>query len=223
MTETTQISSPALLPPGAKLVLATRNPHKVGELRDILTPLIDGLMPEMIISAADFDLPEPVEDEVTFIGNALIKARQIARELGVPAVADDSGLRVDVLGGAPGIFSARWSGVHGNDRGNLDLLLGQLADVKPEYRGAQFVCAAAVVHPDGREWTTEGQLQGTLRYERSGEKGFGYDPIFQPHGYDVTNAELAPEEKNSISHRGKAFRAIAPVIAEILGLTVAQG
>ena len=207
-----------MLPEGAKLVLATRNSHKVAELREILAPLINGLTPEMIISAADFDLPEPVEDDVTFTGNALIKARQIAQELGIPAVADDSGLRVDVLGGAPGIFSARWAGVHGDDRANLDLLLAQLADIKPPHRGAQFVCAAAVVHPDGREWTAEGELEGVLRYERSGANGFGYDPIFQPQGFEVTNAELSPAEKNSISHRGKAFKAIAPVIAEVLGL-----
>lgn len=198
-----------------RLVLATRNAHKLDELREILAPLIPDLDPSAIVSAAQFDLPEPVEDAVTFAGNALIKARQIAADTGIPAVADDSGLCVDVLGGAPGIFSARWSGKHGDDRANLELLLAQLADVGPAHRGAYFACAAAFVMPDGREWTLEGRMDGTLRYEPVGENGFGYDPIFQPEGYDVTSAQLSAEEKNAISHRGKAFEAIAPVIAEV--------
>lgn len=199
-----------------RLVLATRNSHKLQELREILAPLMPGVDLNSIVSAAEFDLPEPVEDAVTFAGNALIKARQIAQETGIPAVADDSGLCVDVLGGAPGIFSARWSGKHGDDRANLELLLAQLADVGEANRGAHFACAAALVLPDGREWTLEGRMDGTLRFEPVGENGFGYDPIFQPEGYDVTSAQLSAEEKNAISHRGKAFEAIAPVIAEVL-------
>lgn len=206
------------------LILATRNAHKLGELREILGPELPELDLETLVSVTDVAgatgvvLPEPVEDEVTFEGNALIKARQIAREYGVPGLADDSGLAVDVLGGAPGVFSARWSGRHGDDRANLELLLAQLADVKPEHRGAAFVCAAALVMPDGREFTTVGRMAGTLRYEPTGTNGFGYDPIFQPAGYDVTSAELEPDAKNAISHRGDAFRQMAPIIRrEVLG------
>ena len=137
--------------PAARLVLATRNAHKVEELRAILSTLLPELPAEAVIGAAGLDVPEPVEDGVTFEQNALIKARALARATGLPAVADDSGLAVDVLGGAPGIFSARWSGRHGDDRANLELLLAQLADVPAEHRGARFVCAAALVSPDGSE------------------------------------------------------------------------
>lgn len=199
-----------------RLILATRNSHKLDELRDILVPLVPGLEPQDIASAAEFDLPEPVEDAVTFAGNALIKARHIAEYAGVPAVADDSGLCVDVLGGAPGIFSARWSGSHGNDRGNIELLLAQLADIAPDHRGAHFACAAALVMPDGREWVREGIMRGTLRFEPVGDNGFGYDPIFQPEGHEVTAAQLSPDQKNAISHRGRAFQALAPLVAEVL-------
>ncbi|WP_216380120.1 RdgB/HAM1 family non-canonical purine NTP pyrophosphatase [Arcanobacterium phocae] len=196
-----------------RLILATRNAHKVGELREILAPFLPGIDLTAIHSAADLDVPEPVEDAVTFAGNALIKARQIAQATGISAVADDSGICVDVLGGAPGIFSARWSGQHGNDQANLDLLLAQLSDVLPEYRSAHFACAAALVMPDGQEFVREGCMVGTLRYEAVGAGGFGYDPIFQPDGYDVTAAELTPEEKNEISHRGRAFAELGPIIA----------
>lgn len=199
-----------------RLILATRNSHKLDELRDILVPLVPGLEPQDIASAAEFDLPEPVEDAVTFAGNALIKARHIAEYAGVPAVADDSGLCVDVLGGAPGIFSARWSGSHGNDRGNIELLLAQLADIAPDHRGAHFACAAALVMPDGREWVREGIMRGTLRFEPVGDNGFGYDPIFQPEGHEVTAAQLSSDQKNAISHRGRAFQALASLVAEVL-------
>lgn len=197
-----------------RLILATRNNHKLGELRQILAPLIPELASDEIHSANDLDLPEPVEDATTFAGNALIKARQIAQATGVAAVADDSGICVDVLGGAPGIFSARWSGVHGDDMANLNLLLAQLADVKPEHRRARFTCAAVLVLPDGREFVREGVMEGTLRYEPCGDGGFGYDPIFQPDGYHVTSAELTSDQKNAISHRGRAFSALAPVIKD---------
>ncbi|UVJ53078.1 RdgB/HAM1 family non-canonical purine NTP pyrophosphatase [Trueperella pyogenes] len=195
------------------IILATRNAHKVEEVRNILAPLLPSVPS---ISPVPARLPEPVEDGVTFAENAIIKANQVARELGVPAIADDSGLCVDILGSAPGIFSARWSGRHGDDAANLDLLLAQLADVKPVQRGARFVCAAALALPDGTVVVEEGHMAGQLRYERAGEGGFGYDPIFQPEGYDVTNAQLSPADKNAISHRGKAFAALAPHIAQLL-------
>ncbi|MEW6869791.1 RdgB/HAM1 family non-canonical purine NTP pyrophosphatase [Trueperella pyogenes] len=195
------------------IILATRNAHKVEEVRNILAPLLPSVPS---ISPVPARLPEPVEDGATFAENAIIKANQVARELGVPAIADDSGLCVDILGGAPGIFSARWSGRHGDDAANLDLLLAQLADVRPAQRGARFVCAAALALPDGTVVVEEGHMAGQLRYERAGEGGFGYDPIFQPEGYDVTNAQLSPADKNAISHRGKAFAALAPHIAQLL-------
>ncbi|QOR44939.1 RdgB/HAM1 family non-canonical purine NTP pyrophosphatase [Trueperella pecoris] len=196
------------------ILLASRNAHKLEEVRAILLPLIPGLDS---IEGAPPELPEPVEDGRTFAENAVIKARQVAEATGRPAIADDSGLCVDIMGGAPGIFSARWSGQHGNDAGNLDLLLAQLSDVKPEHRGARFVCAAALAMPDGTVVVEEGQMVGTLRYERAGEGGFGYDPIFQSEGSSLTNAQLSASEKNAISHRNKAFAKLAPHVAAILG------
>ena len=130
------------VPPGAHLVLATRNPGKLAELQAILAPLVPGLAPETIISAAALNVPAPVENGLTFAANARIKARALAEASGLPAVADDSGLCVDVLGGAPGVFSARWCGRHGDDDANLRLLLAQIADVADEHRGARFTCAA---------------------------------------------------------------------------------
>ena len=189
-----------------KLVLATRNPHKVAELRAILLPLLPGAQ---ILGAEAFDVPEPVEDEVTFAGNALIKARQLAEATGLLALADDSGICVDAMGGAPGVFSARWCGRHGDDAANLELLLAQMADVPERHRGASFVCAAAMAAPDGREEVAEGIMRGSLLFAPRGENGFGYDPIFRPEGLSVSSAELTPERKDAISHRGKAFRALA--------------
>lgn len=189
-----------------KLVLATRNPHKVAELRAILLPLLPGAQ---IVGAEAFDVPEPVEDEVTFAGNALIKARQLAEATGLLALADDSGICVDAMGGAPGVFSARWCGRHGDDAANLELLLAQMADVPERHRGASFVCAAAMAAPDGREEIAEGIMRGSLLFAPRGENGFGYDPIFMPEGLSVSSAELTPERKEAISHRGKAFRALA--------------
>ncbi|MEO3847947.1 RdgB/HAM1 family non-canonical purine NTP pyrophosphatase [Streptomyces sp. B8F3] len=197
-----------------RLVLATRNAGKVTELRAILGEA--GVDAELL-GAADFpDVPDVPETGVTFAENALLKAHALARATGLPAVADDSGLCVDVLGGAPGIFSARWAGRHGDDAANLALLLGQLSDVGPEHRAAHFACAAALALPDGTERVAEGRLEGTLRYEPAGTGGFGYDPVLQPLGEDRTCAELTPEEKNAISHRGKAFRALAPAVRELL-------
>lgn len=189
-----------------KLVLATRNPHKVAELHAILLPLLPGAE---IVGAEAFDVPEPVEDEVTFAGNALIKARQLAEATGLLALADDSGICVDAMGGAPGVFSARWCGRHGDDAANLELLLAQMADVPERHRGASFVCAAAMAAPDGREEVAEGIMRGSLLFAPRGENGFGYDPIFRPEGLSVSSAELTPERKEAISHRGKAFRALA--------------
>jgi XTP/dITP diphosphohydrolase len=204
-----------------RLVLATHNAHKLGELRAILTPAVPALDPASVVGARDVRAPEPVEDGVTFAENALIKARSLAAFTGLPAVADDSGLAVDVLGGAPGIFSARWAGRHGDDAANLRLLLAQLADIAPAHRAARFVCAAALVTPDGVEHVELGSLPGTLATEPRGAGGFGYDPILVPDGQDPAQplrscAELTPEEKNAISHRGQAFRALAPVIAAVL-------
>lgn len=198
--------------------MATHNAHKLSELREILLAdaAIPGLRAEQIVGAAAFSEIEPVEDGLTFEANALIKARALAQLSGLPSVADDSGLAVDVLGGAPGIFSARWAGRHGADAANLDLLLAQLSDIAPAHRGARFVCAAALVTPDGAETVVRGELVGTLLTAPRGTGGFGYDPILLPAGSDRCCAELTPAEKNAISHRGQAFRALAPRIAEAL-------
>ncbi|MBM7089682.1 RdgB/HAM1 family non-canonical purine NTP pyrophosphatase [Streptomyces sp. NPDC014603] len=198
-----------------RLILATRNAGKITELRSILTDA--GLPHELVGADAHPEVPDVKETGVTFAENALLKAHALARATGLPAVADDSGLCVDVLGGAPGIFSARWAGTHGDDRANLDLLLAQLSDIAVEHRGAHFACAAALALPDGTERVVEGRLTGTLRHAPSGTGGFGYDPILQPDGESRTCAELTPREKNAISHRGKAFRALVPVVRELLG------
>ncbi|MBO3084590.1 RdgB/HAM1 family non-canonical purine NTP pyrophosphatase [Cellulomonas fengjieae] len=199
-----------------RLVLATHNAHKVGELRAILAPVLPDLDPASVVGARDVGAPEPVEDGLTFAENALIKARALAAFTGLPAVADDSGLSVDVLGGAPGIFSARWAGGHGDDAANLELLLAQLADIAAPHRGARFVCAAALVTPDGFEHVETGTLEGTLATEPRGTGGFGYDPILVPVGESRSCAELSPEEKNAISHRGTAFRALVPELVRVL-------
>lgn len=199
-----------------RLVLATHNAHKLAELRAILVPALPDLDPASVVSARDVGAPEPVEDGVTFAENALIKARALAAFTGLPAVADDSGLSVDVLGGAPGIFSARWSGRHGDDLANLDLLLAQLGDIADEHRAARFTCAAALVTPDGAEHVELGSLEGRLAHTPRGEHGFGYDPILIVEGGDLTAAELPPERKNAISHRGRAFRALAPSVVRVL-------
>ncbi|MGP4003849.1 RdgB/HAM1 family non-canonical purine NTP pyrophosphatase [Streptomyces sp. 8N706] len=198
-----------------RLILATRNTNKVTELRAILAGA--GLSVELVGADAYPDVPDVKETGVSFAENALLKAHGLARATGLPAVADDSGLCVDVLGGAPGIFSARWAGRHGDDRANLELLLGQLADIADTHRTAHFACAAALALPDGTERVVEGRLHGTLRHAPSGTGGFGYDPILQPEGETRTCAEMTPEEKNAISHRGNAFRALAPVVRDLLG------
>ncbi|MTE19213.1 RdgB/HAM1 family non-canonical purine NTP pyrophosphatase [Streptomyces sp. TRM43335] len=197
-----------------RLILATRNAHKVRELEAILSAA--GLDLDLVGADAYPEVPDVKETGTTFAENALLKARTLARATGLPAVADDSGLCVDVLGGAPGIFSARWAGRHGDDKANLDLLLAQLSDIADPHRAAHFTCAAALALPDGTERVVEGRLPGTLRRAPAGAGGFGYDPILQPEGETRTCAELTPEEKNAISHRGRAFRELAPVIRELL-------
>ncbi|MBP0460111.1 RdgB/HAM1 family non-canonical purine NTP pyrophosphatase [Streptomyces montanisoli] len=198
-----------------RLILATRNAGKITELRAILADA--GLPHELVGADAYPEVPDVKETGVTFAENALLKAHALAQATGHPAIADDSGLCVDVLGGAPGIFSARWAGRHGDDQANLDLLLAQLGDISDPHRAAHFACAAALALPDGTERVVEGQLRGTLRTAPAGANGFGYDPILQPDGHDRTCAEISPREKNEISHRGKAFRALIPAIAELAG------
>jgi XTP/dITP diphosphohydrolase len=196
---------------GARVVLATHNRGKLAELRDLLAAALPGADVErLVVDAAAAGAPDVVEDGTTFEANALLKARAAAAATGLIAVADDSGLAVDVLGGAPGIFSARWSGRHGDDAANLRLLLAQLSDVPDAHRGAQFVCAAALVTPDGREHVETGTLRGALLREPVGDGGFGYDPVLRPDGSDRTCAELTRAEKNAISHRGRAMRALLP-------------
>lgn len=215
------------VPAQARLVLATHNPGKLAELRDILAPLVPDLPPEAVISAAALGAAEPVENGLTFTDNALLKARALAAACGLPAVADDSGLCVDVLGGAPGIFSARWCGHHGDDTANLTLLLNQLRDIGDPHRTARFTCAAVVVVPGGgaaqeRVVTMERHLEGRLAHAPHGHNGFGYDPVFvpasedEPGGAGRTTAQMDPVEKNAVSHRGQAFRALAPVLATLL-------
>ncbi|WAX79800.1 RdgB/HAM1 family non-canonical purine NTP pyrophosphatase [Streptomyces sp. KMM 9044] len=198
-----------------RLILATRNAGKITELRSILAEA--GLPHELVGADACPGVGDVKETGTTFAENALLKAHALARATGHPAVADDSGLCVDVLGGAPGIFSARWAGRHGDDRANLDLLLAQLSDIAGAHRGAHFACAAALALPDGTQRVVEGQLRGTLRHTPAGTNGFGYDPILQPDGENRTCAELSPAEKNAISHRGRAFRALVPAVRELLG------
>jgi XTP/dITP diphosphohydrolase len=191
-----------------KIVLATRNTGKIAELRRILAG-ID------VVGLGDYpDAPEVPESELTFAGNALLKAHAIAAHTGLPAVADDSGLCVDALNGMPGVLSARWSGRFGDgsadkDRANLDLVLDQLADVPAAHRAAHFACAAALAWPSGEEHVVEGRMDGRIIDTPRGTGGFGYDPIFVPDGDTRTSAELTPAEKDAISHRGRAFRALA--------------
>ncbi len=198
-----------------QVVLATKNRHKLEELHRILDAA--GLEIELLGADAFPDLPDVAETESSFAGNALLKAREIARVTGLPAIADDSGLAVDALNGMPGIFSARWSGRHGDDAANLALLLGQLSDVPDRRRGAAFHCAAAIALPDGTERVVEGTIEGTIIREPRGTNGFGYDPVFVPLGYQVTTAEMPSQEKDAISHRGRALQALAPVVRELLG------
>ena len=198
-----------------RLVLATRNAGKLAELQRLLAGAVPGVT---VVGLRDVpEYPEAPETGATFAENALLKAREAVRHTGLAAVADDSGITVDALNGMPGILSARWSGRHGDDAANTDLLLAQIGDVPDERRGAAFVCAAALVTPDGGEWVLEREWRGRVVREPRGTNGFGYDPVFVPDGLQITSAELAPEEKDARSHRAQAFAALVPVVAEALG------
>ncbi|HVM20474.1 MAG TPA: RdgB/HAM1 family non-canonical purine NTP pyrophosphatase [Egibacteraceae bacterium] len=192
-----------------ELVLATHNRAKLAELQRILQRQAVDIR---LLSLDDVDYPEPDETGDTFAENALIKARAAVAATGKLAVADDSGLVVDALGGEPGVRSARFAGRHGDDRANLELVLERMAGVSD--RRARFVCVAALVTVDGVEHTAEGVLEGELVHEPRGTGGFGYDPIFQPLGAAVTTAEMTPEQKDAVSHRGQAFREIAVAVAQ---------
>ena len=195
-----------------QLLLASRNPKKLVELRRIVAPEL----PELAVLGLD-DVPhydEVPETGADFAANALIKARAGFANTGLPTVADDSGLTVDALNGMPGVLSARWSGRHGDDLANLELVLGQLADTPDERLGAAFECAVALVSGRG-EVTVSGRMPGRLVRVPRGANGFGYDPIFVPVGHERTSAELPPEEKDAISHRGQALRAIVPHVAAL--------
>lgn len=196
-----------------KVVLATRNQHKVAELRRILASA--NLDVELVGTDEFPDLPDVPETGSTFAANALLKAHDVAQRTGCIAIADDSGLCVDALNGMPGILSARWAGSHGDDAANLALVLTQIADVPSQRRGAAFHCAAAVATPEGDERVVEGVLTGSLADAPRGENGFGYDPIFVPTAYVLTTAELTPQEKDAISHRGQAFRALVPLLRDL--------
>lgn len=228
-----------------KIVVATHNEGKLAEMRRIMTDHLGGDVQHVeLVSAGSLQLPDPVEDGVTFEENALLKARDVAQRTGLPAVADDSGLIVDVMGRAPGILSARWAGVHGDDTANNTLLLAQISDIPDMQRTARFCCAAALVVPqsepmaegdaqacDGKRFAIAeetvqlGEMRGVILREARGEHGFGYDPLFVPNdqpariGEDdepLTSAQMTPEEKNAISHRGKALAALMPAIARLM-------
>jgi XTP/dITP diphosphohydrolase len=195
-------------PPIPTVVLATRNLHKLDELRRILAAA--GASVDLVSVARFPDLPDVVETGLTFAENAVLKASATATATHLPAIADDSGLAVDALNGMPGVFSARWAGRHGDDAANLELLLRQVVDVPDPRRGAAFVCAAALAMPSGGTVVEEGRLTGRLAHEPRGTNGFGYDPVFIPEGQTRTTAEMSPAEKDAVSHRGRAFRALAP-------------
>lgn len=196
------------------VVVATHNAKKAAELHRVLAAAgIDAEVKGLDELPA---YPEPAETERTFEGNALIKARAAVAATGQIAVADDSGIAVDLLNGMPGVRSARWSGPDATDKRNLDLLIAQLADTQEADRTAQFVCAMALVTPDGQEHLVRGVMPGRLVLTPRGSNGFGYDPIFIADGHLLTNAELSPDEKDAISHRGQAVRAIVPLLREVL-------
>lgn len=201
-----------------EVFLASRNVKKLAEMERILAPLMPGVTVLGLDDVAPYD--EPVEDQPDFAGNALLKARAGVAATGLPSVADDSGLCVDALNGMPGVLSARWAGPPKSDERNNELLLAQLADVPDVRRGAHFTCAVAFCHPgsDGSnvEHIVSGQMEGRIARQVSGRGGFGYDVVFVAEGYAVTTAELSREEKDAISHRGKALREIAPLVAGAL-------
>lgn len=197
-----------------KLLVASNNAKKLKELETILAEAnITGV--ELLPLSAVPQYPEPVEDGRTFADNALIKARAGAKETGLVCVADDSGLAVEELNEMPGVLSARWSGKHGDDAANNELLLGQMAHVPAERRACAFVSTCALVTPDGQEHVVEGRWPGTLLTAPRGENGFGYDPLFQPEGESRSAAEMTPEEKNAVSHRGRALRQLVDTVRDL--------
>lgn len=195
-----------------KLVLATRNHGKIVELQRIIAEI----MPDVELVGTDLfpDLADVEETEDSFIGNALLKAHAVAKATGLPAIADDSGLSVNALNGAPGIFSARYAGTHGDDLANLNKVLSDMNQVRD--RSAAFHCAAAFAKPDGFEIVVEAKLLGRLTTAPIGDDGFGYDPIFIPDGFEITTAQMSPAQKDQISHRGMAFRALIPKVLNVL-------
>jgi len=199
-----------------RVFLASRNAKKLAEMERILREHLSAVTVVGLDDVPAYD--EPVEDQPTFEGNALLKARAGAAATGLPSLADDSGLCVDALNGMPGVLSARWAGPPKSDARNNELLLAQLADIPDERRGAHFACAVAFCHPDGRELVVEGRMDGQVIREVRGSGGFGYDVVFvaddQP---GVTTAELSVSDKDAISHRGRALREIAPQVARFLG------
>ncbi|MFM1789620.1 MAG: hypothetical protein RLZZ12_969 [Actinomycetota bacterium] len=200
------------------LVIATRNKGKVAEIERILK--FDRLNQAAITvkSVAEFDLADVEETGDTFEANALLKALTVSRATGLPALADDSGLAVEALGGAPGIFSARYSGVHGDDAANIEKLLSELSDLSDSglERSARFIAVIAVAKPDGSHIMARGELLGSIATSKRGINGFGYDPIFIPTGSSRTLGEYQPEEKDAISHRARALAEIAPKVAPFL-------
>lgn len=214
---TTTVSAVPRTPAGRqRVLLATGNAKKLVELRHVVGGA--GLDIDVLGLADVAPGDEPAETERTFEGNALIKARTWAARTGIATLADDSGLAVGVLNGCPGVRSARWAGPQCDDEDNLALLMRQIDDVPEGEREAAFVCAMALVLPDGTEHVLRRDWPGRIALHRSGANGFGYDPVFVPEGHEVTSAQLAPEQKNAISHRGQAVRAILPVLAEALGV-----
>jgi XTP/dITP diphosphohydrolase len=198
---------------GMKVVLASRNPHKVDEVRRILADTRSGI--ELVgLDELAVVVPEVAETGATFAENALIKAQAVVDATGLPALADDSGLAVDALNGMPGVLSARWAGAHGDDAANLELVLAQLSDVPDQRRGASFVAAVALARDGGSPILVEGTVSGRLLFHRQGENGFGYDPIFVPTGYESTTAEMSTQEKDNVSHRGQALRALVTRMKE---------
>jgi XTP/dITP diphosphohydrolase len=197
------------------LVLATRNQGKIKEFRRILDAISKGSI--NLVGLEEFpDTSDVEETGSTFKENALLKARSVCNETGLPAIADDSGLCVDALDGAPGIYSARYAGVHGDDAANNAQLLRDLENVPEESRNAHFTCAAALVLPDGREHVAEEIFEGSILFAPIGDHGFGYDPLFRPRGLSISSAQMSADEKDLISHRGKSLRAIAPHVISLL-------
>jgi XTP/dITP diphosphohydrolase len=193
-----------------RVVLATRNAQKLAELRRIVAAEAPDVQVLGLVDVAAY--PEPAETERTFEGNALLKARACVAASGLAALADDSGLAVDVLNQMPGVRSARWAGSGASDQENNALLLRQMADVPAAERTARFVCAMALVLPDGTEHVRVGEMRGRIGVSPAGDNGFGYDPLFVADGYAMTNGELEPSAKDAISHRGRAVRAMLPVL-----------